>query len=175
MSGSLLRSKPAESCTKPLGWRLAPLANWTRLELAACSVRAEEPTRVVERSRCAAVGASSEPTPSRFRDWFVPGSERDGVVNPNGPVKQRAREFGRGFGPEGGRAALSCDFRRTLTPMGVAVSGCQNWRKTRNAGSGRSRRCALTGGSRESSRLEEAPPVGLEPTTQRLTAACSTS
>ena len=96
-------------------------------------------------------------TLASFENGCLFGAETDRVVNPSGPAEQRAREFWRECWPGRGGAALSCDFRRTLSRRNVAVSRCQKWRKTRNAGSGCSRRCALTGGSQKSSRLEKAP------------------
>lgn len=71
--------------------------------------------------------------------------------------------------------ALACDLRRTLSLRTVAESHCQDWHKTRNARSDGFQHGVLTGGSRKSSRLEKALPVGLEPTTRRLTVACSTN
>ena len=84
--------------------------------------------------------AALESRDGLIRDRFLPGSERDRVVNPNGPVKQRAREFWAEDRPGAGWAALSGQERRTLTRRCVAVSRCQRGRKTQDAGSSHSRR-----------------------------------
>jgi len=60
------------------------------------------------------LGLRVSPARPLCRSWFRPGSERYRVVNPKGPVKPRAREFGREWRPERGGVALSCDFLRTL-------------------------------------------------------------
>ncbi len=62
--------------------------------------------------------------PDRFRKWFVPGSERNQVVNPIGPVNQRAREFGPEKRSEVGRAALARNGQRILTVGRLVASRC---------------------------------------------------
>ena len=53
-----------------------------------------------------------------------PGSELNQVVNPIGPVNQRAREFGAEKRSEVGRAALARNGQRILTVGRLVASRC---------------------------------------------------
>jgi len=57
-------------------------------------------------------------------------------------------------------------------PSRIAAKLCRKTKKRENAESANSRRRALTGGSASFVVKKGTPPVGLEPTTQRLTADC---
>jgi hypothetical protein len=114
----------------------------------------------------AAFGRSSS---SRSAPPFLSGSGTNQVVNPKGSLKPRAREFG-----ARSRARM---VRRRWTPNRRELSqrepcvaspfvtrGKTNTPRVRN-----SRRPQLTRRSAVIPQNEKAPPVGLEPTTSRLT------
>ncbi len=65
---------------------------------------------------------SREPGP--VRKWLLPGSELNQVVNPIGPVNQRAREFGAEKRLVVGRAALARIGQRILSAERLVASCC---------------------------------------------------
>jgi hypothetical protein len=71
---------------------------------------------------------------------------------------------------DGARAALSSSAENSRP----SVTPCHNWPQTREPREDISRGSPLTGRLRSSVAFEEARQVGLEPTTSRLTAGCST-
>lgn len=110
------------------------------------------------------------------------GSERDRLVNFEGSVNQRFREFWVGI-PGCGRN-LEVPFR---TPEilsrnrdrrvlhSIFAKPYDKRPETQNARRPISRLRALTGGSAYSVEPQKAPPARLELATRRLTAACSTN
>lgn len=89
--------------------------------------------------------------------FFAGAREHNQSDNPTRPAGPRTREFRRGdrsgvaAGERGGRE------RRTIALGRRGASSCQNGGKATNTDSSRSRRRALTRGSRERSRREKAP------------------
>jgi len=72
------------------------------------------------------------------------GSKPNEVVNPEGSVNQRAREFGREIGPRADPAALSVGKRRTLGTRRSWRKLLRRLRKNENTESKNSRRRGLT-------------------------------
>jgi hypothetical protein len=119
--------------------------------------------------------AAEEQTWLNRSNGILPAIEANQVVNPIGAVEPRARELWREGGLGTGRLAFAADGRE-LSPRSACVASPFVARiKTTNAEGSHSRRRALTRRSAAIPQTRKAPPVGLEPTTSRLTAGCSTN